>query len=1035
MPQDESLTKIALPEGLRRQFDLLERRLFSLETLLAASISCAVFLVTFVLLFISDRLWNTPLWLRTFLFSLAGLSLLICLGWWLKHWVIRKRNLRDLANLVQRKYRRLGDRLLGIVELADEGKRPAHFSPELYKAAIDQVAEQSLKYNFPEAVSSGRTRRFGLIALGMFVLAIIPMLLLPDAGWNALKRLVMPLAYIPRFTLVELQGLPRQKVVAHGEPFEVAGQVNYRSFWKPARLKARYALQNPLKAGVAGETFKIAVPGQVQKGTLRIKVGDAYHEIAVEPAHRPALTAMSASVEYPEYLQYAAKRENAQSGSITVVEGSKIQLTGAVSRELEQATLELEGEAPQPISLSGREFSTPELPADGLSTVTFSWSDKIGLSNSAPWRLNVQTEKDGAPAPGFTDLFRDTSILETEVLPIKVRAQDDFGVKALGIIWEQESVGTNSPALKEVKHELTDAQTQVYEHTFSFSPAVMGISADTSIEIRSFAVDYFPGRERSESPAYRIHVLGNAQHAEMIRQNLESLLVHLEEITRLEERIASDTQEMKELGKLDTPQAGKKIEELQKSQEQNSEALKQLAEEGMKSLREALRNPAFSEELLSQWSKDLHQMQKLAQEEMKQASQSLQEASKNQQNQEAREQKLAEAGEKQDEVLQKLQEMQEKVNKGLDDLQALTLAQRLRKLAGEEKKLEEKIQNNITDTIGLLPKELPGRYVKANDFLSAKQAEMHGDTVKLQGEISRFFERTQKEHYGEVTKEMAEAKTPDELERVRVLIQENIGMEAMQNLADWAGKFVAWADKLEPQEEEGESQSGEGSGSGEGSEDQSALKHLLALLRIREKQVNIQGRTRLLHDRFEHKDLWQDGAVLLAASQAKLNRDITRQATENPYAVLDAPYNDAITAATDVESLLDKPRTDQVTTSAQDKSVAMLSDLINLLNEQAKKNSGSSKGQEQSSEPGEMQFVMQMMGQSQQMGMGQAPSTSGNNAGGNTDRTSSAPTGEMAGREGDGRAAARSSGLPQNYPTEFREALESYFRALEAEEK
>jgi hypothetical protein len=1034
MPQDEKLTSISLPEGLRRQFELLERRLFSLETLLAASICISVLLGTFLVLFFSDRLWNTPSWLRTVLFSLAALSFVLCSAWWTNHWIIRRRNLRDLAILVQRKYRRLGDRLLGIVELADEAKRPPNFSPELYRAAIDQVAEQSGKYSFPEAISAGRSRRQALIALAVFVLTLLPMLILPEAGWNAFKRLVLPLAYIPRFSLVELEGLPKTKIVAHGEPFEVAGQVKYRSFWKPVRLKARYALQNPLRAEVKEQAFKIPIPGQVQKGTLRIKVGDAYHDIQIEPAHRPALTGMLASVNYPDYLQYSNLLENAQSGSLTVVEGSKVQLTGGISRELANATFQLEGSAPQPISLSGREFSTPLLSTEGLTSISFSWIDKIGLSNSSPWRLDVQTEKDGAPSPAFPDLFRDTSILETEVLPIKVRAQDDFGIKAFGLLWEREGEGTNSPVVAEFRQQLTNAYTKVIEHTFSFSPAVMRIPADTSIEIRSFAVDFMPGRERSESPGYRIHILGNAQHAEMIRQNLESLLVHLEEITRLEERIASETQEMKELGKLDTAQVGKKIEELQKSQEQNAEALKQLAEEGMKSLREALRNPAFSEELLTQWSKDLHQMQKLANDEMKKASQSLQSASKNQQNQDAREQNLAEAAQKQDEILQKLQEMQEKVNKGLDELQALTLAQRLRKLAGEEKKLEEKLQNNITDTIGLLPKELPGRYVKANDSLSAQQLEAHGDTVKIQGEISRFYERTQKPNYGEVTKEMSEARTAEELERVRTLIQDNIGMEAMQNLADWAGRFVSWADKLEPQAEESQSGDGSGSGSGEGNDDQTGLKQLLALLRMREKQVNIQGRTRLLHDHFEEKSLWQDGAVLLAASQAKLNRDINRQAVDNPYAILDAPYEDAITAATDVESLLDKPRTDQVTTTAQDKSVGMLSDLINLLNEEAKKQSSSSKGQSQG-EPEEMQFVMQMMGQQASAGMQQAPNQSGNRAGGTTDKAGTSPTGDMNGREGEGRSSARSSGLPENYPTEFREALEGYFKALEAEEK
>jgi dsDNA-specific endonuclease/ATPase MutS2 len=103
--------------------------------------------------------------------------------------------------------------------------------------------------------------------------------------------------------------------------------------------------------------------------------------------------------------------------------------------------------------------------------------------------------------------------------------------------------------------------------------------------------------------------MGNAQHAEMVRQNLESLLVQLEEVTRLEEKIAGETREMKDLQKLDTPEAAKKIEELEQAQQQNAAQLQELAQEGMRTLREALRNPAFNEETLAEWTKNLSQMQ------------------------------------------------------------------------------------------------------------------------------------------------------------------------------------------------------------------------------------------------------------------------------------------------------------------------------------------------------------------------------------------------------------------------------------------
>jgi aminoglycoside phosphotransferase family enzyme len=118
----------------------------------------------------------------------------------------------------------------------------------------------------------------------------------------------------------------------------------------------------------------------------------------------------------------------------------------------------------------------------------------------------------------------------------------------------------------------------------------------------------------------------------------------------------------------------------------------------------------------------------------------------------------------------------------------------LRKVGSEEKEIEERLQKNIGETIGLTPRELPERFLRANAAFAENQATAHVEAQALQAEISRFFERTQQADYGQVNKEMAEARTSEELERVKGLIQDNISMEAMQNLVAWSERFAAWAE-------------------------------------------------------------------------------------------------------------------------------------------------------------------------------------------------------------------------------------------------
>src|SRR3569833_168440 len=150
MPQEEKVT-VALPENLGRQFTHLERRLFSVETIFTVAFALGALLLGLLLQFISDRLWNTPGWLRLVLFILPVAAVIGAGAWWARLWVFHRRDWRSLAVLVQHKYRRLGDRLLGIVELSEESTRPAYFSPELYRAAIGQVAEEADKYDIRAA--------------------------------------------------------------------------------------------------------------------------------------------------------------------------------------------------------------------------------------------------------------------------------------------------------------------------------------------------------------------------------------------------------------------------------------------------------------------------------------------------------------------------------------------------------------------------------------------------------------------------------------------------------------------------------------------------------------------------------------------------------------------------------------------------------------------------------------------------------------------------------------------------------------------
>jgi hypothetical protein len=1033
MDRTESQLGVRLPAALRGQFAALDRRLWKAESGLALCSAALGLLVSYLALFVSDRLWDTPVWLRVVLMA-AGMA---WVGWagyrWAVRWVFKRRDIRALSRLVQLRYRRLGDRLLGIVELANEEKRPPGFSAALYRAAIDQVSAEATEFSFPAAVDVRPVRRglrLAVVAGGLVVGAVV---VVPGAARNVFHRWVSPMASVERYTLVRIEALAAKQIVPHGEPFQVVASVSYRSFWHPGKAVADYGDMVPVEGVITDGQLRFDIPGQMRSGPLRIRLGDAAEELLIVPEHRPSLKEMTATVALPEYLKHPDYTESVKNGSVTVLEGSRVGFSGLVSRELKRAWLTSSEGAEESLHVSGEQFAVEAMVPRGVVHRTLFWEDVLGLTNAVPWELVVGTEQDFPPVAELNEFSRELAVLETEVLEVKAGARDDYGVREVGVAWRRVngpdgSVPTASPAFR---LEAASSQEKRLEERFYFNPSLLGIPADSSVEVRGYALDFFPGREPVYSPGYRIIVMGTEQHAEMIRQKLESMLVRLEEVTRLEEKIASSLKDLKELTNEELAEAKgtEALEEALEEQARNAVDLDQLSKEGLEAVREGMRNPTLPSDKLQEWAKNVQDMQKLSEGKMQQAAKSLKSA---QNNQESKQENVASAEENAEEALQELQEMQESFNQGLDDLQALTLAQRLRKVATEEKEIEGRLEKQIAETIGLKVDEVPERYRKVNADLAEDQLGTQKDSEELKGEISRFYERTQQANYGQVTREMAEASLSEKLDAVGGLIAENISMQAMDDLSEWSERFIAWAEILEPKSE-GSGGGGGGGGGGGDEEDPRAellLKQLMALLRMREGQVNVRARTSLVEQGRGDAPVYQESVETLYSEQRTLVKRLIQLQMDNVIAPLTEPFKDIYGPMRDSAMLLGQPRTDRATQQAETRTIEVISDVINLINEQSKQGQ-SSKSQAASEQ---MAFLMQMMSPKPGEGEGTSasPTPGGNPGGGSTDQASAAAEGNSAGKEAQAKDVGKASGtVLQSVPTEFREALEDYFNAIE----
>lgn len=1025
MAENDHDLSVTLPEELRRQFAEVQRRLWRVETIVAAGSIIAGLALSLLALFVSDRLWNTPPGLRL-VFFLSGLAAVAGASIrWARRWLWQRRSLQEMANLVQKKYRRLGDRLLGIVELAQEQRHLANFSPALYHAAIHQVADEARQYDFRQSVSVRPAEKLALGAGGVVAFWLLLSFAFPQASWNSFARWISPLANVPRYTLVGLDGLPHEMIVAHGEPFVISGNVHYRSFWKPSGVSGQLWALPKIKGVVDSGKIRLHVPGQMENGTLRIKVGDAVADVKITPVIRPSLRELTAQIQLPDYLKYPSQTQVLENGSLLAIEGSRIAFHGETSRPLSAALMQTEGGDALPLKIDGQNFSSAATKPEGNLDFTFNWRDDLGLSNAAPLRLSVSMQKDAPPVPELLGMPRETAMLATDVMHIRTQASDDFGILDLGLTWE---VSSDTPLTEgytsEIKIMPPNSHVKKASKVFSWSPQMFRIPADATVELAGYARDFYPDREQVRTGVYRIRVLSPEEHAELVREQLEAVMAKIEDVTRLQEKITANLHEVKDAAKLAESEKSARIGDSKNDQLQNSSQLNDLSEQAANSVQEAMKNPLFPAETIRQWNKSAQQWQQLARQKMQDAAAAMQSA---QQSSPSQQQQMADATQKSDDILKALEKMQDKASQHMDQLQAMTLSQRMHKIGTQEKEISSQLLKTAPDTIGLPPDELPQKFKTFDAAMTTDQGHAQKESDILQGEISRFFERTQKPNYGTVSKEMKESHTSDELDRLSGLINDNIAMQASGDLGRWSDRFQKWSEALQPKPED----SGGGKSGSSQSQPKDMTEQLIALLRLREGEMNLRDQTTLLDQQKGDPANYKDRANSLADNQKKLGLDLGAIQKKVGIPAMDPVFTLASGAMEKVTTVLQTPQTGKPADDAEVNAVDSVSDLINLINEQAQRSSPKpSPGESSNAE--EMAFLMRTMKKADDAkAMAVQPATGLNHAGGRTDRAGNPVTGNASGKGADARNVNKSAGVIENAPAEFRDALDNYFHGIE----
>ena len=479
--------------------------------------------------------------------------------------LLRRMDDERVALTIEDRFPELRDRLISAIQFARAAERGG--SEEGRESA---AMKASVAASAAEAVGSldvGRTLDYGRLVRAAGVAAVLSLALVvfgvqdsPTLGFWFRRNVLLSSEAWPQRTHLAVE---YQRVVPRGDAMTVtvkaAGEV-------PSSVTIEYKLltsgrqgeDDLVRAGSLDENrFEAKFKNVAEPFGFRVSGGDAetdWYEVAL--VERPAVSQMRFWAVYPAYTRMAAELLPPDQSFLEVLPGTKLDVAAVASKPLQGAWISLDEEDAgaamvRAVDEKAREFWFAPEERKGVTefwvgslqpardcSVAVSVVDRDGLANRPLARFAVKMAVDKEPR--LTIRMRGISemVVPQAVIPLEIRATDDFGVASLCLkhrfalgekTSEEETVPFTQPAFggKEVSHGLV----------WELEP--LGLPPGSVLTFHAEAADYRDvgprNVGRTESVSVRV-VTADELMADLIRRQVEQR----EDFARIVDRHRTD---------------------------------------------------------------------------------------------------------------------------------------------------------------------------------------------------------------------------------------------------------------------------------------------------------------------------------------------------------------------------------------------------------------------------------------------------------------------------------------------------------------
>jgi hypothetical protein len=430
---------------------------------------------------------------------------------------------------------------------------PALRADPLVQAAIAENATTLELDTAPGAVDRRSVQRL-LVGLGIVAgVALAYAIVRPYWVMNGLARVLEPLNPAPHLLATEPNVRPGDAQVNEGDALTIDAdvQASLRG-GRPgtARLEYRIGSQAWTQVAMArvsdepgttgGASFRHTFAAVWQPLDYRVRAGwsvsPTYH---VTTRTRPRVSELQVTVTRPAYAGGTRRALAQNTGDVSALIGSTINVLVTASTPLSAAAIELTGGNSIPLEVKTPTGTQGQFILERSGSYAIRLTDQRGLANVNPPRYTLTAEPDQTPVVAVTRPGRDLILPANARLDLRIEAEDDIGLARVALQlrhgtaawadWQEFEVSAQSP------------RRQVNETTLDLS--ALGLQGNEVLLYRAVATDRRePAPNVGVGRAYSITVATADEEAALRAAQTRRLLEALQRILALqrENRTAFD---------------------------------------------------------------------------------------------------------------------------------------------------------------------------------------------------------------------------------------------------------------------------------------------------------------------------------------------------------------------------------------------------------------------------------------------------------------------------------------------------------------